>query len=571
MFRYYDDYDDYYDDYDYYDYRSEIKERHTRVSTITNCLERMMCYAIGLNRIVEFLKKKKKKGDEIAHMYYLAIEAEYYSAQAKGAGNMGDAGYKLKEDRLRSLIDVCFKWRNEHAQKVDVTPHRQMPIEPGPDATVRQRKKYRKALKKYNEKVYKYVYEEGEELDYGWQNSNMGGVLYILYFDLVGCRQISYHSNLGIDPNKIRKYSGSWDNIENSTLLKLETAIMERYGSELKKNFGISNEFAIEYESAREVLIEKFMHPCGMSVNDYADYMKKIEFDNFMSVERDTIFNYATCLGDKFLYVDLFNLLPDDKIAQFYKSMMTYYLTYKSFRSYTQMIYKPNKLSNKFFELCTDIISRAKECGFGVYRHNTLKNMIVVKTNLFTYKFTAHYSDDDLLEKFGLEEIKRIKSDSDEDSNMLRKIETELLAMYGDGCLKEFAASAAEKKQKEEEIERNRQLAEERRKEEERKRKEAERAERAKMLESFEYFTKSMLKEQWLWTDTLIKKFAGEPDMYKKNPVYSSADPMALYSKERIMEIEKNPEFVAEMKKSYKRRKIEWPYEDDVIVHGPCK
>ena len=80
-----------------------------------------------------------------------------------------------------------------------------------------------------------------------------------------------------------------------------------------------------------------------------------------------------------------------------------------------------------------------------------------------------------------------------------------------------------------------------------------------------------MLKEQWLWTDTLIKKFAGEPDMYKKNPVYSSADPMALYSKERIMEIEKKPEFVAEMKKSYKRRKIEWPYEDDVIVHVPCK
>ena len=46
------------------------------------------------------------------------------------------------------------------------------------------------------------------------------------------------------------------------------------------------------------------------------------------------------------------------------------YLTYKSFRSYTQMTYKPNKLSNKFFELCTDIIYRAKECGISVYIHN---------------------------------------------------------------------------------------------------------------------------------------------------------------------------------------------------------
>lgn len=386
----------------------------------------------------------------------------------------------------------------------------------------------------------------------------------------MGCQQISYHSNLGINPNKIDKYTGKWDNIENSTLLKLETAVMNRYGSELKKNFEISNDFAIEYESARDVLIEKFMKPSGLSVYSYSDYMKKLEFDNFMSVERDTIFNYATNLGDKFLYVQLLELLPDEKIAQFYKALLTYCLTYKSFQSYAVMTYKPNKLSNKFFEICSNIISLAKECGMEVYKHDRQNNILIVKTKQFKYKLFAHYSDDDLLDKFGFEAIKEDKVNSF-DSTSTMKIETELLDLYGKSYLKEFADSVEEKKRKDEEIKRNKKLAEERRKEEERKRKEAERAERAKMLESFDYFTKSMLKEQWMWTDTLIKKFAGEPDMYKKNPVYSSADPMALYSKERIMEIEKKPEFVTEMKKSYKRRKIEWPYEDDVIVHGPCK
>lgn len=54
--------------------------------------------------------------------------------------------------------------------------------------------------------------------------------------------------------------------------------------------------------------------------------------------------------------------------------------------------------------------------------------------------------------------------------------------------------------------------------------------------------SKSQLKERG-WTESIIKKFLPEPDMVKKNPMYSSASPVKLYKIKKVKKIEKNVGF----------------------------
>lgn len=58
--------------------------------------------------------------------------------------------------------------------------------------------------------------------EYGKQPSNNGHTTYIIYFELPGCEQISFHTNLSI---KVPNYRKEWDGKRNSTLFKLENAI----------------------------------------------------------------------------------------------------------------------------------------------------------------------------------------------------------------------------------------------------------------------------------------------------------------------------------------------------------
>lgn len=67
------------------------------------------------------------------------------------------------------------------------------------------------------------------------------------------------------------------------------------------------------------------------------------------------------------------------------------------------------------------------------------------------------------------------------------------------------------------------------------------------------YLTKAKLKEKG-WTDGMVKKFLGEPDMTKPNPYYKSAAPMGLYDIKRVAKVERSAKFKEELEKSSGRK-----------------
>lgn len=64
--------------------------------------------------------------------------------------------------------------------------------------------------------------------------------------------------------------------------------------------------------------------------------------------------------------------------------------------------------------------------------------------------------------------------------------------------------------------------------------------------------TKTSLKERG-WTDALIRKFLGEPDVLRPNPHYRSAPKMQLYKIDRVIDIEQNEAFKAALETARKR------------------
>lgn len=56
------------------------------------------------------------------------------------------------------------------------------------------------------------------------------------------------------------------------------------------------------------------------------------------------------------------------------------------------------------------------------------------------------------------------------------------------------------------------------------------------------------------WTETLISRFLGEPELLKPNPYYKSASPMKLWSQKTVEEIEKTAEFQVAREKMFQCR-----------------
>ena len=81
---------------------------------------------------------------------------------------------------------------------------------------------------------------------YGKHKSDAFGVQWIVYFELPGCEQISFHANLDCE---CPDYAGQWDGKQHSTLNKLEAAITEL----LKGNdHGKQMEITTPAEAARD-------------------------------------------------------------------------------------------------------------------------------------------------------------------------------------------------------------------------------------------------------------------------------------------------------------------------------
>ena len=58
-----------------------------------------------------------------------------------------------------------------------------------------------------------------------------------------------------------------------------------------------------------------------------------------------------------------------------------------------------------------------------------------------------------------------------------------------------------------------------------------------------ELISASGLKWERFWTDSLIKKFLGEPDKLGINPHYRTGPKVRLYNLKRVVEVERTKEF----------------------------
>lgn len=79
---------------------------------------------------------------------------------------------------------------------------------------------------------------EEHNLKFGKQNSDVNKTKYIIYFEAPNCEQISFHCDLP-DSDNIPNYDGIWDGLKNSTLIKLECAILKTFPNIINKNFKI--------------------------------------------------------------------------------------------------------------------------------------------------------------------------------------------------------------------------------------------------------------------------------------------------------------------------------------------
>jgi hypothetical protein len=68
------------------------------------------------------------------------------------------------------------------------------------------------------------------------------------------------------------------------------------------------------------------------------------------------------------------------------------------------------------------------------------------------------------------------------------------------------------------------------------------------------YIVKTEIIKTRSWTETLIKKHLGEPDLLKSNPHYKGGSQMKLFLLERVIKVENSKEFQVDFEKSKKRR-----------------
>lgn len=147
------------------------------------------CHGIGQRRVKLFLNRLTKAGDAVARMYRTALEIECVNLAAKKTLKKYHSdyhAYEKKEEMLRELMEVCK--------------------------------------------------EQGAH--YGQQRSTAPAATHVIYFELPGCEQISFHTNMH-EAALLPAYDGEWDGKKCSTMMKLEVAIWTRYKQELREKYGI--------------------------------------------------------------------------------------------------------------------------------------------------------------------------------------------------------------------------------------------------------------------------------------------------------------------------------------------
>lgn len=150
--------------------KEKTRQRYETLATTLSNARTDFC-TVG-TRKTKLLLNKLAKTDVLAKAYRIALEAEDKNISAKGSyGEYVDKIYREKEANIAKLAELC----------------------------------------KQNDWIY------------GRQNSDVKCVSAIVYFELPGCEQISFHTNL--DTKDFPEYRGEWDKKECSTISKLENAI----------------------------------------------------------------------------------------------------------------------------------------------------------------------------------------------------------------------------------------------------------------------------------------------------------------------------------------------------------
>ena len=169
----------------HYHYDSYWRENaHADLVHQLDSMRDKMC-GIGTRKLKNFLNRKIKEGDEVAKLYRQALQTEDANISAKKYYNYSDDYYEEKSRLIDELLGMC-------ASRSDVK--------------------------------------------FGYQDNDEDFPAHIVYFELPGCEQISFHCDL-LHPSEVPQYDGQWDGRTNSTLPKLEAAILKLYGEEINQKY----------------------------------------------------------------------------------------------------------------------------------------------------------------------------------------------------------------------------------------------------------------------------------------------------------------------------------------------
>jgi hypothetical protein len=183
----------FYDDYYYYNpAREKAIAKNESLVSLGERMKTSMC-RIGQKKVKLFLNSLVKKGDAIAKMYRLILEAENHNINAKKYRNT-----------------ISFSYKDEYYEKK------------------------REVIEELIKEILEYNKTSEEKIVFGTQKSDVSETSLIIYFELPDCEQISFHTDISRGlMSSVPKYKKSWDGKVNTTLPKIERAVNKRYSSEL--------------------------------------------------------------------------------------------------------------------------------------------------------------------------------------------------------------------------------------------------------------------------------------------------------------------------------------------------
>ena len=183
----------FYDDYYYYNpAREKAIAKNESLVSLGERMKTSMC-RIGQKKVKLFLNSLVKKGDAVAKMYRLILEAENHNINAKKYRNT-----------------ISFSYKDEYYEKK------------------------REVIEELIKEILEYNKTSEEKIVFGTQKSDVSETSLIIYFELPDCEQISFHTDISRGlVSSVPKYKKSWDGKVNTTLPKIERAVNKRYSSEL--------------------------------------------------------------------------------------------------------------------------------------------------------------------------------------------------------------------------------------------------------------------------------------------------------------------------------------------------